>query len=193
MLNKIVLALCISAVAFAQQPLPVPGNSPFVDFRVGFPAPIAAGPGVASAVITVIPQLSAGYRLLDRLQIFAGFSYYRASATNAGATASFNTFFLAPSVAVDIVHSHDRLAIFYAKAGLPLGFDIMTQTGAPDSNGFVVGYDAALGARLSFTPAFALGVESGIFGIFINPERDTNFALTNFYASFMGTYYFSSK
>jgi hypothetical protein len=202
----VAVALLVPAVAAAEERVGTPASGGFVDFRLGFGLPIAAsfvplagtgGAPVQSQEVSVIPHLAGGFRVIDRIQIGLGFSYFRSSLTTGttlSSTVAYNLFYFTPFVVIDFARTHDRRAAFYGKFGLPLGADIITQSRAPDSNGFIVGYDFTLGARYAFHPAFALGLETGLLGTFINPERDdANVAFTTFYSSLVGTFYFAGR
>jgi hypothetical protein len=197
MLKRIVVAvaLLVPAVGLAEEPQHVgmPRMSPFVDFRLGIGVPIVGTVAGFVQQVSPIPQLAAGIRLVDRVQLGVGFSFFRFATTNGMTDAAFNIFYFTPGVAIDIAKSRDNRVAFYGKFALALGAEVQTQTLFPASNGFDVGYDLTLGVRYLFHSAFALGFEGGVLGFFLHPERDNNYGITTFYSSLVGTFYFSGR
>jgi hypothetical protein len=155
-----------------------------------------AGPsGAVVAGVSPIPSLTVGARLANRIHIGLGFAFLRVAVDLPGMnTQAFNLFYFAPEFAIDLTRSRDNRASFYAKAALPIGADISATSGAPSSDGFVIGYDLGVGLRYALHPAIALGLEAGLMGTFINPERNSLDAfVTTFYSSLVGTFFFGGR
>ena len=165
-----------------------------VDTRLG------AGVGVAGgSSVIIVPSLSIGVRLIDRLQISLGVGLFR-TATPAGVDAAGNpvgsnsqtSFTVIPSVTLDIFKSRDNKVAWYGKVALPIGAQINSTPGA-DLNLFALGYDFALGARYSPHPNFAFGVEGGLSGLFVDPAGTHGSGTTSFYGAIVGTFYFTKQ
>ena len=165
-----------------------------VDTRLG------AGVGVAGgSSIIIVPSLSVGVRLIDRLQISLGVGLFRTAAP-AGIDAAGNpvgsnsqtSFTVIPSVTLDIFKSRDNKVAWYGKVALPIGAQINSTPGN-DLNLFALGYDFALGARYSPHPNFAFGVEGGLSGLFVDPAGSHGSGTTSFYGAIVGTFYFTKQ
>jgi hypothetical protein len=208
MVKELALTIALIAGAHAARAQTPPEktampNGLIVETRLAIGAPISvvgapiSGAGGANVVTNIqpIPQIVIGGRLADRLHLGLGFAFQRIAVDTPGmVTSTFNLFYFTPTVEVDIVRSRDHRVAFYGKAGLPLGVDIISTSGAPSSNGFVVGYDVAVGMRYAFHPAFTLGFEAGLDGFFVNPERNTDDAFaTTFYSALVGTFFFGGR
>lgn len=166
----------VPSVARAQ----MPANGLAVDARLGAGMIV----GGTSAVVAV-PSLTVGGRLVDRIQIGVGFGLYRVSSPGGGPNGTNQTTFtFAPTIEVDLLKSHDNKAAWYFKGALPMGAEITTPR-----NFFVLGYDAALGARYCPHPNFAAGLEGGVTGIFVDPAGSGGFGVTSVYGALVGTFY----
>ena len=195
----------LAAPATAQEAAAGPhgmANGMFLELRFG--GGISAVAGQAGGVgggalsgggLSAVPTIVAGIRLVNRLQLGLGFGFFRFAVDGPGMnTASYNVFYFSPAVTYDLVRAKDNRAAFYGKAGLTFGADIGGISGAPDSTGFVVGYDVGVGMRFALHPMVALGMEAGLLGTFVNPERNSNDAfVTTFYSTLVGTFYFGGK
>jgi hypothetical protein len=195
----LIVALSTSP-AFAQQPSEgIPPNGMVVE--LGFGGGLTIG-GVGT-VATPLPSLLVGVRLIDRLNLGLGFTFFRLATHGggvlggAGAETDTNLFNFAPTVEVDIVRSNDHRAAFYGKAGLPIGALIINfPPPVRDDVGFVIGYHLALGARYAFNRFFAFGVETGLLGFFTNPQRsdgNNSVGITTFYGMLQATIFFAGK
>ena len=184
------------AVVFAAALLPsaagaegFPANSFAIELR------LAGGTGIAGLIgnFLAVPSLTFGGRIADRVQVGLGFSFFRSS-TAAGGTATTtdnNVVNFAPTVSVDAFKSNDNRAAFYIKFALPLGPVITCVGNLPCDNGFAVGFDLALGARYAVHRIFAVGLEAGTAGSYINPQRQGTNGVVYFYGALVGTVYFS--
>jgi hypothetical protein len=177
----VVAALLFSTSARAQMP---PGPALVVDARLGFGVPLAGNAGLAA-----VPSLDAGVRLIDRLQLTLGFGLFRVASAGDNSDTSW-TFI--PALTVDLVRAHDHRVACYVKAALPVGARVVTASQARRDS-FVIGYDAALGTRWAPHPNFALGVEAGVTGLFVDPVGDNSTATTSFYGALVGTFYWGRK
>jgi hypothetical protein len=158
----------------------MPRTALAVDARLGAGLII----GGTSAVVAQ-PSLTIGARLIDRIQLGLGFGIYRISSPGGAPTGtSQTTFTFAPTFSVDILKAHDNKAAWYFKGALPMGAEITTPR-----NFFVLGYDAALGARYCPHPNFAAALEGGVTGIFVDPNGNGGFGVTTVYGALVGTFY----
>jgi hypothetical protein len=187
----------LSVLTFAAALVVVPGRARaqmpagpalVVDARLG------VGVGIAgTSDVIVVPSLDIGVRLIDRLQIGLGIGLFRTANppnANPNNTTSTTSFTLIPMAAVDILKAKDNRAAFYGKVGLPLGARVVSSPNN-DLNLFVIGYDVALGARFCPHPNFAVGLEGGISGVFVDPagNRPQSSGTTTFYGALVGTFY----
>ena len=140
--------------------------------------------GGTSAVVAQ-PSLVIGARLVDRIQLGLGVGFYRLSSPGGGPNGTNqSTFTFAPTFEVDILKAHDNKAAWYFKGALPMGAEVTTPR-----NFFVIGYDAALGARYCPHPNFAAALEGGVTGIFVDPAGNGGFGVTTVYGALVGTFY----
>ncbi|HEY2747983.1 MAG TPA: hypothetical protein VGL86_25345 [Polyangia bacterium] len=174
----VILAVLALAPALAHAQMPAWGLA--VDARIGAGLLV----GGTSAVIAV-PSLTVGARLADRVQVGLGAGLYRISSPGGGPNGTNQTTFtFAPTVEVDLLRAHDRKAAWYLKGALPLGAEVTTPR-----DFFVVGYDAALGARYCPHPNFAVALEGGVTGLFLDPAGKNGFGVTTVYGALVGTFY----
>jgi hypothetical protein len=179
------LALALAAALLGAPSLAraqMPANGLAVEARFGAGLVV----GGTSAVIAV-PSLTVGGRLVDRLQLGLGFGLFRVASPGGGPNGNGTnqtTFTFAPTVAVDLLKAHDNRAAWYLKGAMPMGAMITTQR-----NFFVLGYDIALGARWCPHPNFAIALEGGLTGIFVDPNGNGGFGITTVYGALVGTFY----
>jgi hypothetical protein len=210
-MRKILLvALLSSSVAFAQdnqpppyeatQPGPAPGgynNSQPPAPSQGVPNGVLVQLGLGVAFVQplqVLPSITVGYRLIDRLELrlSAQFSYGGVAAGLGGG----NTWSVAaaPGLAIDIARLLHRRVALTGVISLPLGATGQTG-GGPSPNLFLVGFTAGLGARFAIVPAFAVGFDGGIIGLFqVNTGAGGGSVDTvGFYGQLSGTVYFGAR
>jgi hypothetical protein len=178
----LMVSMIVAAPAFAESENGFPRTAFLFEARLG------VGVGETQG-FTALPSLLLGARLINRLQVGVGFSYFHISNTVGANGTGLNAVVFAPTFAVDIIKSHDDRAAFYGKAALPMGAIITTFPNAPDDTGFGVGFDFALGARYAFHRSFALGLEAGVSGAFAYPERQDAPAMVNVYGALVGSFY----
>jgi hypothetical protein len=145
----------------------------------------AAGTVIAgTATVPIVqPSLVVGGRVAGRANLGIGFSFLRL----ASGMVTTNTFAFQPTVAVDLVKSSDERVAFFLRAGLPMGAAITSNT----RNLFVIGYDAALGVRYSPHPMFAVGLEGGLLGTFVDPgSNSVGFGLQSVYGALSGHFFY---
>jgi hypothetical protein len=162
----------------------MPRNGFWMEAKAAATATVATtsgGMGFITAPV-LLPTLTLGARLVGRLQLGLGFSFYRVS-TGGGAPA--NSLLFTPNVEVDLVKAADDRVAFFLGAGL--GFGATIQTGA---NLFVIGYDAALGVRYAPHPMFAASVEGGIQGYFLDPNGTRGAGVTAVFGALAGNFYY---
>jgi hypothetical protein len=168
----------------------MPATAFAVDARFG------AGFGVAgTSGVIVVPSLTVGARLIDRLQVGVGIGLFRTATPNGGvggASSADTSFTFIPTLAVDILKAKDNHVAWYGKVGLPLGGEVRS-VGNNSSNLFVIGYDVALGARYCPHPNFAVGIEGGLTGLFIDPNGPNGEGVTTFYGALVGTFYWGKQ
>jgi hypothetical protein len=141
------------------------------------------------AGFSVMPALVIGARLANRVDFGVGLSFVRFSTD----TTALNVLTFAPTVAVDVVKAKDNKVDLYLKLGLPLGPVIVTQ-GPVTDKGFGVGFQLGVGARYALHPMFAIGMEGGATGQFVNPQRGTQGnGFANFYGALTGTFFYGSR
>ena len=122
--SRLVFALAFAlslapSLAHAQMPT---APTLVIDTRLG------AGVGVAGgSSVIIVPSLSVGVRLIDRLQISLGIGLFRTAAPagvdaagNAVGSNSQTSFTVIPSVTLDIFKSRDNKAALYGKVALPI-------------------------------------------------------------------------
>ncbi len=174
----LVLAALVLAPSLARAQMP----------RTAFDADARLGAGLiigGTSAVVAQPSLTLGARLIDRLQVGVGVGFYRVSSPGGGPNGTNQTTFtFAPTIAVDLLKAHDDKAAWYAKAALPMGAEV-TQP----RNFFVLGYDLALGARYCPHPNFAVALEGGVTGIFVDPAGNGGFGVTTVYGALVGTFY----
>jgi hypothetical protein len=175
----------VCAVAFVIAAAPsvaraqMPRNGLAVDARLG--GGLVVG---GSTALFVVPSLTIGARLADRLQLGLGFGLFRFSSASGGTTINQTTFTLQPTLEVDLLKAHDNHAAWYAKVGLPVGAQLTQMR-----NFFVVGYDVALGARFCPHPNWAVALEGGVTGVFVDPDGTNGYGITTVYGALVGTFY----
>src|SRR6185312_12159422 len=145
-LARLILVLAALALVPSVARAQMPANGLAVEARLG--AGLIVG---GTSAVVAVPSLTVGARLVDRIQIGVGFGLYRVSSPGGGPNGTNQTTFtFAPTIEVDLLKSHDNKAAWYFKGALPMGAEITTPR-----NFFVLGYDAALGARYCPHPNFA--------------------------------------
>ena len=158
----------------------MPANGLAVEARLG--AGLILG-GVGSVV--AVPSLTVGGRVIDRLQLGLGFGIFRISSPGGGmGGTNETTVTFVPTFEVDLLKARDNKAAWYFKGGLPVGTEVTT-----NRNFFVIGYDAALGARYCPHPNFAVALEGGVTGIFVDPNGPNGSGVTTIYGALVGTFY----
>ncbi len=164
----------------------MPDNAFLFEARLGGGSPLVVlGAGAFNTSITATPSLLLGARLIDRLHVGLGFSFTRLS----GGGSDSNAVTFAPTVGADLIKSRDDRVAFYLKVGLPLG-PIITCPQGPGKcdNGFGVGFDFALGVRYALHRMFALGLEAGAAGTFLNPQRNNTIGIVTFYGNLVASF-----
>jgi hypothetical protein len=185
----LVLALLAPAVAFAEGE-GLPRSAFLVEMRLGAGAPVGFGGLTAGGTFTAVPSLLVGARLLDRIQLGLGFSFLRLSNTGGlGGATDLNVVTFAPSFSGDVVKSHDNRVALYLKAGLPVGPVIRCPPNGACDNSFAIGFDFGVGARYSVHRMFAAGLEAGVQGSFIDPQRNDTTGAVTFYGALVGSFY----
>jgi hypothetical protein len=187
------LTLLIAAPALAEKgEHSMPDNAFLFEARLSLGTPFSVGTLSAPSTFAAVPSLLVGARLGGRLHLGLGFSFFRLSNGGAGGGGSsdYNVVVFAPTAALDLVKSHDERVALYGKLGLPLGPVITCSTGAPCDNSFGIGFDFALGARYALHHMFALGLEAGVSGSFIGPQRNNTAGLVTVYGALVGTFYY---
>lgn len=185
------IGLLAPSLAHAQMPA---GPALFVDARLG------AGVGVAgNSGIIIVPSLTVGVRLFDRLQLGLGIGLFRTAQPaavdingNPVGSQSDTAFTFVPTVMLDILKSRDNRVAWYGKVSLPLGAEIRSVPNN-DLNLFAIGYDFALGIRYAPHPNFAFGFEGGLSGIFVDPNGPNGSGTTSFYGAIVGTFYWGKE
>lgn len=168
----------LPSVARAQ----MPANAFEADARLG--GGVIVG-GLGNVV--ALPSLTIGGRLVDRLQVGLGFGLFRFSTPGGGmGGTNTTTVDFVPTIAVDLLKAHDNRAAWYFKGGMPLGTELVSN---PNRSFFVIGYDAALGARYCPHPNFAIALEGGVTGIFVDPAGNNGSGITTVYGALVGTFY----
>ena len=181
--RAVVVILAFVALASPSARAQMPRNGLAVDARLG--AGLIVG---GTSAVVAQPSLTVGGRLIDRLQLGLGVGFYRISSPGGGPNGTNQTTFtFAPTLEVDILKAHDNRAAWYAKGALPMGAEI-TQP----RNFFVLGYDVALGARYCPHPNFAVALEGGVTGIFVDPHGNGGFGVTTVYGALVGTFYWGT-
>jgi hypothetical protein len=126
------------------------------------------------------PSLVLGARVVGRLQLGGGLSYWRFAASG---TQTLGTVLFAPDLSVDLFKARDERVALYAGVSVPLGALVTT------SNGLAVGYRVALGVRYCPHPNIAFGVEGGGQGLFYHPEGTGWSNIQSIYGALVGTFY----
>jgi hypothetical protein len=153
----------------------------------------------------LVPTLVAG-AVFGRFSIGLGVSFLRgtldvSSTGGAGSSAQASITYLgfAPTVQFDVVRSSDNRVALYALAALAPSVVVLdTGSGGGTCNGgagFVLGYQAALGARYALHKQFMLGLEAGPSGAIAtalgcSAPGSTNVApgLHGMYGALVGTF-----
>jgi hypothetical protein len=146
----------------------------------------ATGTPTASSIPGIIaqPSLLLGARLIDRIQIGLGISFVRIGVNGFSTN---NVVFL-PSVAVDLVKSHDNKTAFYIKAGLGFGASVASASGVHDTSA-IIDFDVALGARHALSSNFGLGFEAGLAASVTNPGENSQSDVVFLYGALVGTFW----
>ena len=177
-LLAVVFASLVLAPSVARAQMPA--NAFDVDARFG--AGLVVG---GTSAVVAQPSLTVGARVIDWLQLGIGFGLYRISSPGGGPNGTNSTTFtVAPTIAVDLLKAHDNKVAWYVKGALPMGAEV-TQP----RNFFVIGYDVALGTRFCPHPNFAIGIEGGVTGVFVDPTGNGGFGVTTVYGALVGTFY----
>jgi hypothetical protein len=149
---------------------------------------------VAGASAGVIPSLMIGGRLAGRIQLGLGGAVMRIAPGSPTPTMpTTTTFAFGPDLAVDLVKSPHDLVGLYIRGSLAFGAQIGEIPGRPDTTVFVIGYQAALGARTMLNANFALGIEGGALGVFIDPGGSRGSGTTSVYGAATGTFYWRGR
>jgi hypothetical protein len=171
-----------------------PHNAFLFEARLGLGVPTTlpnAGAlgATTTAGVVATPALLVGARLLDRLHLGLGFGFFRLQFESAGQTSAANLVTFAPTVAVDLAKSKENRVAFYFKGALPMGPAVTCQPAAPCDNNFSIGFDFGLGARYALHPMFALGLETGVAGSFLGPQRNNTVGVVNVYGALVGSFF----
>ena len=126
------------------------------------------------------PSLVLGARLLGRLQLGGGISYWRFAASGTRATA---TVLAAPDISVDLFKAQDQRVALYLGLSIPIGGLV------GNNSGLAVGYRIALGVRYSPHQNFAMGIEAGGQGLFYDPSGSGWSNIQSIYAALVGSFY----
>jgi hypothetical protein len=197
----VVLALSGSIAHAQSSEHGMPNNAFLFEARLAFATSVATtgglfggGGGSPVGVVAVVPSLLVGGRLIGRLHIGLGFSFWRITASTTSMFGGsqhddYNVVTIAPTFGADIVKSADDRVAFYVKLGIPLGPVIHCTSGAPCDNNFAAGVDVGLGVRYALHHMFALGLEAGFAGASIGPQRDNTFSEWNFYGGLVGSFF----
>jgi opacity protein-like surface antigen len=149
-----------------------------------------------------VPSLTAGYRLINRLEIHLALQFAANSVTGtngAGATehGTAGFFTVAPGLSIDIVRFLNDKVALYADAGIPIGLafaTIATSNGGGSGSAFAIGFDAGLGVRYALAQMFTIGLEGGVLGLFaIGANTAGGFgssSLVGFYGAIVANLYF---
>jgi hypothetical protein len=175
-------ALCAGSAVVARSAIAEEGPP---HFGFWLEARAATGTVVAglATVPVVQPSLVVGGRIAGRANLGLGFSFMRLSS----GMVTTSTFAFQPTVVVDLVKSADERVAFTLRGALPLGASVASNT----RNLFAIGYDAALGVRYSPHPMFAIGLEGGILGTFIDPgSTSVGFGVQTVYGAISGTFFY---
>ncbi len=176
-----------------------PRTAMLFEARLAITSPISvAAAGSTAANVTAVPALLLGARLIDRLHVGLGLSFFVVYAANGSGgflTSDLVVVSLAPTVGIDLLRSRSRRATWYLKAALPLGpvLNCTGPMGQPCDRGFAVGFDVALGARYAFDRVFALGMEAGTSGSFVNPQRAMSQGILGAYGGLVATFYWARE
>jgi hypothetical protein len=185
--------LLASAPAFAEQTENSPPNTAFL-FEARLGAGVSSFFGALSGgAVEAVPSFLVGVRLIGRLHLGLGFSYFRTQSAaggiiGAGAGTATNVVTFAPTAAFDLIRSRDERVMFYIKFGLPLGPVITCPNGAPCDNNFSIGFDLGLGVRYALHRMFSLGLEAGAGAAFVGPQRNNTSGLVDFYGALVGSF-----
>jgi hypothetical protein len=168
-----------------------PDNGFLFEARLGVGVSSFFGAITGVGGVDAVPSLLVGARLVGRLHVGLGFSFFRSQNTGGvlGGAQSLNSVTFAPTVGVDVVKSHDERVMFYIKAGLPLGPVITCPGGggACDDN-FSIGFDFGLGARYALHHNFSLGLEAGVAASFVGPQRNNTSGIVDVYGALVGSF-----
>jgi hypothetical protein len=145
--------------------------------------------GGTGQLFAVVPALLIGARLLDRIHVGLGFSFWRLSVVSLNNHDDDNVITFAPTIAADIFKASDNRVAFYGKLAIPLGPVVHCTTGTPCDDNFGVGVDIAFGVRYAAHRNFAIGVEAGFAGAAIGPQRDNTVSEWNFYGGLVGSFF----
>jgi len=176
-----------------------PSSSSHARFR--FDAKVASG---LLGFVGLVPQLDAGVTF-GRWSIALGVGFLRGSlgASTVGTPGSSSEvsatlLSIAPTVLFDLVRSTDDRVALYALASLApalLVLDTGSAGNCGSNGGFVLGYQAALGARYALHPQFMLGLEAGPTGQLSTPtgcatngSTDVSVGLHGMYGAVVGTF-----
>ncbi len=176
--------------------------TPRTGVRFRFDAKLASG---LLGFTGFVPQMVPGITF-DRWSIGLGLGFLRGSlgSSTAGSVApgtevSATLVSFAPTVVFDVLRSADDHVALYALASLAPAF-LVIDTGSSGPCGspgsFVLGYQAALGARYAFHPQFMLGLEAGptgqitatSIGCSTPGSSDTTVGLHGIYGALVGTF-----
>jgi hypothetical protein len=166
----VALALCACGSASAE----MPRTAFWMDLRVGGGASLEGG-------FFPTPAIIVGARLVGRLQLGGGVSYWRFGASG---TTTIATVLAQPDLAVDLFKSRDERVALYLGLSIPMGALL------DSDHHFAVGYRIAFGVRYSPHPNFGMGVEAGGQGLFYRPGDSNGWSnIQSIYAALVGTFY----
>jgi hypothetical protein len=191
----ICLALLGSVAHAEKSPNGMPDTAFVFEARIAAGAPVSIlGYLVSGTAFTAIPSLFVGARLIDRIHVGLGLQFFRlqgSASTGLGTTATSDYVIeFEPLISADLFKSGDNRAAFYLKFGIPLGPVITCPGGgAPCDNNFGVGFDIGLGVRYAVHRNVGLGVEAGVAGAFIGPQRNDTTGEVSFYGALVGTFW----
>ena len=189
-LLALVMLISLPSLSRAQEDQGLPRNAFLFEARLAFGSSVITFGGGTVAAFQAVPSLLVGARLVDRLQIGLGFGFLRTSAEAGTGTSANNIVTFAPTAEFDLVKSRDNRVAFYGKAALPLGPVINCPGGgASCDNNFAVGFDLGLGARYALHRMFSLGLEAGVGGTFIGPQRNNTVGIVTVYGGLVGSFY----
>lgn len=175
-------AICLTTLARADGAKDPEVGMPRTAFL--FEARVAASSGSGNYV----PSLLLGARIVDRIQLGVGFALNQVKyqTIDQGQTIESETdstfFTFSPTISVDVIKAaHNRVA-FYVRGAVTLG-DEITSSSSYNNKGFLIGYQAALGARYALHRMFTIGAEAGAIGTFIDPGASDQYSANGMFGA----------